>query len=283
MSHEKGREALVDFKKRLENDKMETPADRHRIFWDKLFLGSRIYFVWVYLYITYQMSKLAKKDKYHHEEFMLHGLYCYNLLEDVGAKFSIEGIDNLKKIKEEPVVFISNHMSTLETMVFPILILPFKKAIFVVKNSLLNVPLFGNCIKATKPIALGRINPREDLKAVMEEGINAIQSGTSVIIFQQGHRKPYFDHEHFSSIGVKLAQKAKVKILPIAIKTDFWGNGKMSLTRNFGPIRRKEKVHICFGEPIEIEGNGKDINPKIIAFIQGKLLEWNHTADPTGV
>ncbi|MCB1177902.1 MAG: 1-acyl-sn-glycerol-3-phosphate acyltransferase, partial [Leptospiraceae bacterium] len=280
MSHTAGREKVIKFQKNLEGNSFESPKERKRIFWDKLFLGSRIYFVVRYLYITYQMSKLAKQDKYHHEEFMLHGQYCYDLLLDVGAKFHIDGIDNIKKIKDEPVVFISNHMSTLETMILPILILPFKKIIFVVKKSLLKVPLFGNCIKATKPISLGRVNPREDLKAVMEEGMNAIQSGTSVVIFQQGHRKPFFDHENFSSIGVKLAQKAKVKIVPIAIKTDFWGNGKMSLTRNFGRIKRKEKVYICFGEPMEIQGNGKDTNPKIIEFIQGKLSEWNHNPDP---
>ncbi len=270
------KQKIKDFIDNLSEDKVETPLGKKRIFLDKLFFGSRIYFLLRYIYITYIMSKLAKVNKYHNEEFMLHGFYCYNLLEDVGAKFTIEGIDNLRKVQNEPVVFISNHMSTLETMVFPIIILPFKKAIFVVKKSLLNVILFGHCIKATHPIALGRVNPREDLKTVLDDGMEELKKGTSIIIFQQGNRNPKFDPEKFSSIGVKLAQKSGVRILPIAIKTDFWGNGKY--LKDFGPLHREKRVHISFGEPISILGNGKDVNPKIISFIQSKLIEWGHTS-----
>ncbi len=265
-----------EFIKTLSNNTYSTPNTKKRIFIDKLFFGSNIYFILRYIYITYLMSKLAKIDKYHHEEFVLHSFYCYNLLEDVGAKFGFEGLDNLRLVKDEPVVFIANHMSTLETMVFPILILPIKKAIFVVKKSLLNVILFGHCIKATHPIALGRVNPREDLMTVMDEGKEALKNGTSVIIFQQGNRNPHFDPEKFSSIGVKLAQKSGVRIVPIALKTDFWGNGKW--LKDFGPLNRREKVCISFGEPISVVGSGKDTNPKIIAFIQSKLLEWGHSS-----
>lgn len=264
-----------EFIKTLSQNTCSTPNTKKRIFIDKLFFGSNIYFILRYIYITYIMSKLAKVDKYHHEEFVLHSFYCYNLLEDVGAKFGIEGLDNLRLVKDEPVVFIANHMSTLETMIFPILILPIKKAIFVVKKSLLDVILFGHCIKATRPIALGRVNPREDLMTVMDEGKEALKNGTSVIIFQQGNRNPHFDPEKFSSIGVKLAQKSGVRIVPIALKTDFWGNGKW--LKDFGPLNRREKVCISFGEPISVVGNGKDTNPKIIAFIQSKLLEWGHS------
>lgn len=275
MENRTEKEKLNDFIESLSENKIQTHPLKKRILIDKLFFGSRIYFILRYIYITYIMSKLAKKNMYHNEEFKLHGFYCYNLLEDVGAKFTIEGLDNLRKVQNEPVVFISNHMSTLETMVFPIIILPFKKAIFVVKKSLLKVILFGHCIKATHPIALGRVNPREDLTTVLDDGMAELKKGTSIIIFQQGNRNPQFDPEKFSSIGVKLALKSGVKILPIAIKTDFWGNGKW--LKDFGPLQREKKVFISFGEPITIQGNGKDVNPRIISFIQSKLTEWGHT------
>jgi len=169
-------------------------------------------------------------------------------------------------------------MSTLETMVFPGVIVPLKKSIFVVKKSLLTFPIFGHIMRATKPIAVGRTNPREDLKTVMTEGVEVLKNGTSVIIFQQSHRNPNFDPEVFSSLGVKLAQKAGVKVVPIALKTDFWGNAK--LVRDFGPIRRKEKVHFAFGEPMVIEGNGKENNEQIIKFIKEHLNKWGHNPNP---
>ena len=129
-------------------------------------------------------------------------------------------------------------------------------------------------MKATKPISVGRVNPREDLKTVMTEGVEVLKSGTSVIIFQQSHRSPNFDPEKFSSLGIKLAQKAGVKIVPFALKTDFWGNAKK--IRDFGPIRRKEKVYFSFGKPIAVEEVGKDTNDKVVKFIQEKLVEWGH-------
>ena len=269
---------LEDVNNLIAENSFKSGEKSKRSFIDKLFLGSRIYFVFRYILITFKMSKLARKDKYNYNEFILHAILCFKLLEEVGAKFQIEGIDNIKKVKDEPVVFVGNHMSTLETMILPGIILPIKNVIFVVKKSLLTFPIFGHIMRATKPIAVGRVNPREDLKTVMNEGIEILKSGTSIIIFQQSHRNPNFDSENFSSLGVKLAQKAGVKVVPIALKTDFWGNAKV--IRDFGPIRREEKVHFAFGEPMVIEGNGKENNEKIIKFIEEHLKKWGHNPNP---
>lgn len=259
-------------------DTYDTPKDRKRAFLDRLFLGTRFYFLIRYGFIILYLSNLAKKDKYHHEEFKLHGKLCFKLLEDCGAKFHIEGLDNLRKVKNEPVVIVANHMSTLETMILPLLVLPIKDIIFVAKESLLTFPVFGHVMKATKPITVGRTNPREDLKAVLDEGQKVLKTGTSIVIFQQSHRDPVFGPEKFGSLGIKLALKGKVRIVPLALKTDFWGNAKY--IRDLGPIRRHEKVCFSFGEPIEIEGNGKETNEKVVQFIQKKLEEWNHNPVP---
>lgn len=265
---------LEELNEILKEDVYETAPDKKRVIWDKLFLGSRIYFFYKYLRITFKMHSYAKANKFHEDEFMLYGHLTFKLLEDVGGKFRIEGIDNLKKVKDEPVVFVANHMSTMETMIFPSLVVPIKKTVGVMKEGLLDFPIFGIIMRATKAITVGRVNPREDLKAVLTEGQELLKSGTSIFIFQQSHRHPIFDPEKFSSLGIKLAQKAGVKIVPIALKTDFWGNGK--IIRDFGPIRKKEKIYLSIGEPISIEKYGKGTNAEVIKFIQNKLKEWKH-------
>lgn len=276
---EKKRKIMLDeLMSRLNSDTYDTPKEKKRVFLDKLFLGSRVYFIIRYVAITLYLSNKARKGKFHYDEYMELGFRCFNLLEDVGGKFHIEGIDNIKAVLDEPVVFVGNHMSALETMILPGIILPIKNVIFVVKKSLLTFPVFGHIMRKTKPIAVGRVNPREDLKTVMSEGIEILKSGTSIIIFQQSHRNPNFDPEVFSSLGVKLAQKAGVKVVPFALKTDFWGNSK--LVRDFGPIRRKEKVHFAFDEPMEIKGNGKENNEQIIKFINENLKKWGHNPNP---
>ncbi len=261
----------------LEKNVYKTSENKKRVFFDRLFFGTRFYFVWKCVKVALDMSNRAKNGKYNYNEYIEHSMIALNLIEDLGGKVEVEGIENLKKVKDEPVVFVGNHMSTLETQVLPAFILPIKPAIFVVKKSLLDFPIFGNIVRATKPIAVTRVNPREDFKVVMEEGTRLLKEGTSIIIFQQSHRHPNFEPEKFSSLGIKLAQKAKVKIVPIALKTDFWGNSRF--VRDFGPIRRYEPVHFSFGEPIESSGINKDTNGEIIEFIENKLKAWGHKPD----
>ena len=270
---------MKEINARLVFDTYDTPKDKKRVFLDKLVLGSRIYFIVRYSLMIFSMSLKAQRGQYGYDETLELGQRFFRIIEDIGAQVHIEGIDNIKKVVDEPVVFVGNHMSTLETMLFPALICPIKKSIFVVKKSLLDFPFFGHVMRATEPISVGRTNPREDFKTVMDEGLKALQEGKSIIIFQQSHRKPEFDPQTFSSLGVKLAQKAGVKVVPFALKTDFWGNAKK--IRDFGPIRRKERVCFSFDEPIAIEDIGKDTNNKVIQFIEKKLKEWNHNPPKT--
>ena len=262
----------------IKEDVYETNANKKRIIWDKILPNSRLYFFYSYLKITIKMYFLAKKNRFHEDEYMLYGYLTFKLLEDVGGKFRIEGLENLKNVKDEPVVFVANHMSTMETMIFPCIVFPVKEVVGVMKESLLHFPIFGKVMKATKAITVGRVNPREDLKAVMDQGQKLLKEGTSVFIFQQSRRNPIFDPEKFSSLGIKLAQKAGVKVVPIALKTDFWGNGKH--IRDFGPINRKEKIYLSFGEAISVEEYGKNSNNVVIQFIESKLKEWNHNPKP---
>lgn len=164
-------------------------------------------------------------------------------------------------------------MSTLETMIFPGIIAPLRDVTFVVKESLVTHPLFGDVMKSRDPIIVRRTDPRKDFEAVMNGGVDLLSKGVSIIIFPQSTRSIEFNPEEFNSLGVKLAKKAGVEVVPVAIKTDFWGNGKW--IKELGPIDSKKPIHIKFGEPFRVIGNGKEENQRIIRFIQSSLEEWN--------
>jgi len=175
-----------------------------------------------------------------------------------------------------PVLFIGNHMSTLETMILPCIIGPHKELTFVVKESLVKHPLFGDVMKSRDPIVVGRTDPRKDLEAVMNGGVEKMTNGVSIVIFPQSTRSVEFKPDEFNSLGVKLAKKAGVYVVPVALKTDFWGNGK--LIKELGPIDRHKPIFIKFGEPFQVRGNGKEENQKIIDFITSSLDEWSKTS-----
>ncbi|MBI9036886.1 MAG: 1-acyl-sn-glycerol-3-phosphate acyltransferase [Bacteroidales bacterium] len=257
--------------KLLKNDKYNTPKNTKRIFWDKLMLNSRLYFYIKYFKLVLKSNKLAKSSKYDDNEWELSSYRIFDLIEKCGGKIHITGLDFIRNC-EGPVIFVSNHMSTMETMIFPFIINPIKKITFVVKDSLVTHSYFGAIMRSRNPIVVSRSNSREDFKIVMEKGVEYLASGKSIVIFPQSTRSVEFIPKKFNSLGVKLASKAKVIIIPVAIKTDFWGNGKY--LKEFGPINRKEQIHINFGEPLSVKGTGKEEHKKILEFISSNLKKW---------
>ena len=250
-----------------------TPNNKKRIIWDRLSFGSSFYFNLRFLQTVFENRKYAFKGIYDTARWALSSYEIFKHLENCGGKFHIEGFKHLDAVKDEPVVFISNHMGTLETMIFPGLIAPVKEVTFVVKESLTRNPVFGPIMRARNPIAVGRTDSRQDLMLVLTEGKQKLAEGTSVVIFPQSTRTIDFIPEKFNSLGIKLAQKAGVKIVPMAIKTDFWANGKM--IKDLGYIKRNEPIHIKFGAPLEIKGAGKEAHQFCVDFIKEHLEKWN--------
>ena len=163
-------------------------------------------------------------------------------------------------------------MSTLETFFLPSIIQPTKDVTYIVKKSLLTYPGLGPVLRSRNPIALTRTNPREDLANVLENGSKILTSGRSIIIFPQGTRYNQVNAEDFSTLGVKLAKKANVPIIPFALKTDAWGANR--LTKNFGKISPQLPIRVRFSQALEITGNGKEEHAQCMDFITKSFQEF---------
>jgi 1-acyl-sn-glycerol-3-phosphate acyltransferase len=127
-------------------------------------------------------------------------------------------------------------------------------------------------MRSRDPIAVTRTNPRHDLKAVLEGGVDRLKQGISIIVFPQTTRTHSFDPTQFNTIGVKLAQRANVPVVPLALLSDAWGNGKYF--KDFGKIDPSKKVYFAFGKPMWVQGRGTNEHQAIIQFISRKLQEW---------
>jgi 1-acyl-sn-glycerol-3-phosphate acyltransferase len=246
----------------------DTPEDFPRRLGDRLALNTRWYFVWGYFKEVFNASRLARKGAYDKRAWVGSSINILKLIEGCGGRVHLRGLDNLR-LCNGPVVFISNHMGTLETFVFPCIIAPFMDVTFVVKRYLVKMPLFGHVMRSRNPVVVNRDNPREDFETVMTEGKKKLDQGVSIIVFPQGTRAIIFNPADFNSLGIKLAKAAGVQVVPVAIKTDFWGNGKY--LKDLGSLHRKEPIWMVFGEPFLIKGNGKEEHQRVIEFIQNHL------------
>jgi 1-acyl-sn-glycerol-3-phosphate acyltransferase len=228
-------------------------------------------------YIVYMASRLCRRNVYGYEQWYDSSKAILRALEKTGIAVEITGTENLTSL-DGPCVFVSNHMSTLETFVLPSIIIPFKKITFVIKKSLVEYPVFKHVMLSRDPVTVGRQNPREDLKVVLLGGAERLRTGISVVIFPQSTevtRSAVFDPAMFNSMGIKLARKADVPVVPVAVKTDAWGTGR--ILRDFGTIDPSKKVHFSFGRPMEVKDSGKEEHRKTLEFIMEKLKQWGET------
>lgn len=221
--------------------------------------------------VVWTASGNAKRGRYGNNEWASTSCDVMRALESAGVRFEITGVDHFRTL-DGPCVFIGNHMSTLETMVLPGIVQPLKDVTFVVKQSLIDYPVFRYVMRSRNPVTVGRTNPREDLVAVMEGGMERLRAGRSIIIFPQTTRTHQFDPEQFNTIGVKLAKKAGVPVIPIALKTDAWGNGRF--IKDFGKINPAWKVYFAFGAPMPVAGRGTEEHEAVIRFIRANLDLW---------
>jgi 1-acyl-sn-glycerol-3-phosphate acyltransferase len=215
--------------------------------------------------------KIALAGKFDTATWAKSSMDIFEWTEKCGGKYHIKGLDNIDKI-DGPVVFASNHQSILETMIFPGIIASRREVTFVVKSSLPEHWLFGPVMRSRNPIAVERKDPMADFKKVMNDGAEFLAKGTCVVVFPQSKRVLGFDPKQFNTMGIKLAKSANVPIVPVAIKTDFWANGKM--IKDVGHLKRHLPINIEFGEPIHINGPGKAEHQSVVDFIESRMNEW---------
>ena len=75
-----------------------------------------------------------------------------------------------------------------------------------------------------------------------------------------------------SSIGIKLAKKAGVPVIPLALQTDALQNGRF--IKDLGRIDPERPVRFAFGAPLSVTGKGTTEHQAVLDFIVDQLALW---------
>lgn len=248
----------------------ETPANLPRSLSDRLFGKTAAWYYQKIARVVVSGYRIGNRSEFDTRQWAKHSAMVITALEECGGRINISGVDKLLNCPG-PKVFVSNHMSMAETFIFPSLLLFFGPLTTVVKESLVKYPIFGVIMRAVDPIIVGRQDAKSDLKEVMEKGEEMLRKGRSVLIFPQSTRSTDFDVASFNSLGSKLAARSCVPIVPVALKTDYHGIGR--LIRDCGPTDMSKTAYFRFGPPIKAEGNGREAQEKVIAFMTENLRQ----------
>ncbi len=157
-------------------------------------------------------------------------------------------------------MIVSNHQSVWETYFLQGYLMP---VCTVLKKELLGIPFFGWGLRLYDPIPIDRKNPVASIKKIKKDGVQRIQSGSSVLIFPEGTRRPPGDIGTYARSAVDIAKATGVPIIPIVHNAGcFWLNKRM--------IKIAGNIEMIIGEPIIVGDRG---TKEVIAEIQ----EWTET------
>ena len=178
-----------------------------------------------------------------------------------GLSHKVEGLENLPKV---PSVVFAKHQSAWETFSFQTI---FPPQAWVLKRSLLWIPLFGWGLAATRPIAIDRSNVSKSLRQVMVQGTRILEEGRWVVLFPEGTRIAPGEFGRFNASAALLAMRANVPLVPVAHNAgDFWQR------RQFA--KKPGVITVRVGEPIYPEGRKpRDVNNQAEQWVRQTMPE----------
>jgi 1-acyl-sn-glycerol-3-phosphate acyltransferase len=138
--------------------------------------------------------------------------WCRMIAATAGARVRVEGLENVPRGRA--CVFVANHQSYLD---IPAVwgYVPAQFSIMA-KRSLFYVPFMGWFLWRAGHIPIDRDNARAALQSV-NRAVEKLHAGRSLVVFPEGHRSFDGALQEFKPGGFKIAHKAGVPVVPVAI------------------------------------------------------------------
>ena len=175
-----------------------------------------------------------------------------------GITYEVRGRENIPE--SGPYMLMANHQSAFETVLLVVLL---PQPAFVLKQSLLWIPVIGWGLALTRPIVIDRSSPVRSLKRLLQQARERFARGDVVVIFPEGTRVPVGQHRPYQAGGAHIATQSQVSVLPMAHNAGhFWPRGF---------LKKPGKVTVRIGPPISTKG----LQP---AQLNERVREWIETA-----
>jgi len=172
--------------------------------------------------------------------FSISKLWAYTLLIVCKAHPVIKGREKIKNGMS--YVIISNHQSEFDILALVTTLgIQFR---WIIKKELKKAPLFGYALYASRNIFIDRSNTKDAIKSI-NEGINRLPEGASVMFFAEGTRSPDGSIQEFKKGGFIIAVEKGLPILPVSVNGSRKVLPKKSLVFTSGPIE------VVVGDPID--------------------------------
>ncbi|MBK4733464.1 lysophospholipid acyltransferase family protein [Noviherbaspirillum pedocola] len=177
-----------------------------------------------------------------------------------GIRYQIRGMENLP---DAPVVLLSKHQSTWET-IFYLNVMP-RPLVYVFKKSLMYIPFFGWGIALLRMIPIDRSKGRDAMAQIVAHGRKRLANGQWIIMFPEGTRIPVGQKGKYKVGGTRLAVETQTPVVPIAMNSgDCWPRNSF--------IKTPGVITVSIGKPIAPDGmTAQELMERVEAWIEGEM------------
>lgn len=171
-----------------------------------------------------------------------------------GITYEVHGREHIPDAG--PYMLMANHQSAFETVLLVVLL---PQPAFVLKRSLLWLPVIGWGLALTRPIVIDRSSPVRSLKRLLHQTRRRFARGDVVVIFPEGTRLPVGERRPYQVGGAHVATQNRVPVLPMVHNAGhFWPRGF---------LKEPGKVMVRIGAPIQ----AGELKP---AELNDQVKEW---------
>lgn len=181
--------------------------------------------------------------------------WCRLIAWTIGARIKVRGAENLDQARA--YVYMANHCSLVDIpAMFAYLPYQFK---IMAKKELFFVPFMGWHLWTAGNFPVDRSDPRRTALS-LRNVVDGVRAGKSLAVFPEGTRSPDGKLGEFKPGSFKIALRAGVPVVPIAIRGTHQVLPKHSL------VPRPGKVEVIIGKPISTSGmTEKDVRTLMAA------------------
>ncbi|GAA2920697.1 HAD-IB family hydrolase [Streptomyces enissocaesilis] len=165
------------------------------------------------------------------------------ILRAAGVEVAIRGGERPAQVG--PAVYVANHTSPLDAVVLARLIEGDWCA--VAKRELGSVPVLGSCLRFADTLFVDRNRPLQSA-GLLDRAVERLSSGRSVLVLPEGTRALTPDVGPFRSGAFRIAARAGVPVVPIAIH-----NATDVMTRS-GLTLRPGTIEVTVLPPVDTRG-----------------------------
>ena len=169
-----------------------------------------------------------------------------------GIKVEVSGSENVPQ--GQAVIIAANHQSATDP-VFALACMPITLR-FVTKKELFKFPIYGWYIRKAGYLSIDRKAILSAYRTV-EQIVEAIRSGGSVLVFPEGTRTKTGELGKFKRGSLLAALKSGAPIIPLAI------SGSFHLLRQGTWLINRHPVKVTIGKPIYVRSE-EDYNNKVV-------------------